>query len=85
MTTFKMNDSYEVVCWGERTRYGFRHLAVLMKDGEEVCRDKVCYYNRTWERYTFETVLSNVIFKAHKQKILSDELYEQFINKIKNF
>lgn len=39
-------------CWSESTRYGFRHIAQM-----GAYEFKCCYYNRTWERFTFESVL----------------------------
>lgn len=61
MRIFNLNNEYNVVCNWENTRYGFRHLAVLHKNGFEVARAKVCYYNRTWECYEFESVLLRII------------------------
>ena len=57
MEIFKVNKRIDAVCNSERTRYGFRHLATLHIDGQEIAKAKRCYYNRTWERYKFESVL----------------------------
>lgn len=73
MRLFKITDKIEVVCESERTRYGFRHLSTLMINGIEREKDKACYYNRTWERYEFQSVLSGVIRKAFEKKIISKE------------
>lgn len=72
MRIFKITPKIEVVCRSEKTRYGFRHLATLMIDGREVENDKACYYNRTWERFEFQSVIIGVVNKAHKNKIISD-------------
>ena len=61
MKSFKLSDEYEVVCVSEGTRYGFRHLATLLKNGNEIDKAKICYYNRTWERYEFESVMKKII------------------------
>lgn len=61
MRIFNLNNVYNVVCNSEPTRYGFRHLAVLHKNGFEISRAKCCYYNRTWESYEFESVLEKII------------------------
>lgn len=61
MRIFNLNKVYNVVCNSEGTRYGFRHLAVLHKNGFEIARAKTCYYNRTWERFEFESVLIKVV------------------------
>ena len=64
MKIFKINENIEVVCKSEKTRYGFRHLATLLKNGIEETNAKCCYYNRTWESYEFQSVLINVINKS---------------------
>jgi hypothetical protein len=64
MQLFKINKYLTAVCTSESTRYGFRHLATLLICGCERATAKVCYYNRTWERYQFETVLEGLLAKA---------------------
>jgi len=61
MRMFKLNDVYSVVCNSESTRNGFRHIAVLMKNGYEIGKAKCSYINRTWESYDFETVILKLI------------------------
>lgn len=73
MRTFKITEDIEVVCESQRTRSGFRHLATLLINGIEREKDKACYLNRTWERYQFQTVLSGVVSKAFRNKIISEE------------
>lgn len=63
MREFRLNDEYTVVCESQNTRTGFRHVAILLRNGEELDRTKVCYQNRTWERFTFESVLNKIISK----------------------
>ena len=79
---FKITKEIEVVCKSEKTRSGFRHLATLFKDGQEVQDGKCTYLNRTWEKYEFQSVLYNVVEKAVKNKLLSEEeekLCKEFI------
>ena len=61
MDSFHLSKNCNVSCRSEKTRYGFRHLAVLYKNGFSVARSKACYYNRTWESYTFQSVVHSVI------------------------
>ena len=61
MRIFNLDNVYNVVCNGERTKYGFRHLATLHKNGFEISKAKACYYNRTWECFEYESVLNKVI------------------------
>jgi hypothetical protein len=70
MKIFKITKDIEVVCESQNTRYGFRHLATLMRDGKEQETAKCCYYNRTWEKYEYQSVLFELV---RKSKSLSDE------------
>lgn len=79
--TFHLSEEYQVICWWENTRYGFRHLAVLQKNGCEVARSKACYHNRTWEAYTYQSVLISVI-EAYFDG-LEKEQYLKFANEYK--
>lgn len=50
-------------CYSQGTSYGFRHIAFkglqLQPQGNKP-DSKVIYYNRTWERYPYETVLKEI-------------------------
>jgi len=81
MKMFKLDDVYYVACRSESTRYGFRHLAILLKNGYEIAKAKCCYYNRTWEKFEFESVLHRVIdkfFSDEQVKIYKDKLNQEF-------
>jgi len=73
MRIFKITKDIEVVCRSESTRSGFRHLATLLRDGVEQQDGKCCYLNRTWERYEFQSVLNEVVRKALKNKLISEQ------------
>jgi hypothetical protein len=64
MKTFKLNDHMKIVCDCVKTRYGFRHDAKLYEDGRLIDKAKVCYYNRTWESFEYETVLDSLLRKS---------------------
>ena len=67
---FHVNDKMTISCHAESTRYGFRHLAHLMVNGCSTGDSaKACYYNRTWERFEFQSVIRELAEKAH----VSDE------------
>jgi len=72
MRSFKITDELEIVCRSESTRYGFRHLGTMLRNGSEIQEGKCTYQNRTWERYEFQSVLYDVVRKAHKNKLISD-------------
>ncbi len=62
MTTFDLKCGYQIQCRSERTRYGFRHLAKVIDTHYNVAGEaKVCYYNRTWESFTFESVIRRAL------------------------
>jgi hypothetical protein len=64
MNSFTLSKEYTISARSEKTRYGFRHIAVLYRNGCDVARSKCCYYNRTWESYTFQSVIHQLI-NAH--------------------
>ena len=64
MRSFRINEKIEIVCESEKTRNGFRHLATLLFNGREEDSTKVCYLNRTWERFEFQTVAKKLIEKS---------------------
>lgn len=80
MKTFKINDTYYIEAEYKKTRSAFKHTATLYKASsgigeeyiptEEIESVKICYQNRTWERYEFEDVLHKLLDKA---KITTEE------------
>lgn len=82
MKSFKITEHLEVVCESQSTRSGFRHLAYMLRDGNEIATGKCCYLNRTWESYQFQSVLFEVVRKAVKGKVISEDeekLCDKFI------
>ena len=61
MKIFNLDKRFSVVCDSVGTRNGFKHTGVLCSNGTEVYKTKVCYLNRTWESFEFETILLKVI------------------------
>lgn len=61
MQIFKINEKISIVCEWKKTRTAFKHTATLMIDGLMQDETKICYCNRTWERYEFESVLRKMI------------------------
>jgi hypothetical protein len=66
MQAFKLNDEYTVVCVWKDRRGGFKHVATLLRNGSEVDNTKICYINRTWERFPYASVLYKLIDKCFK-------------------
>lgn len=63
MKTFRINKEYQINCYYEKTRSGFKHVAKLIQTTfyNPVCETKVCYLNRTWESFEFETVIEKLL------------------------
>jgi len=61
MREFKINKDLSIKCEWKKTRSAFKHEAVLLRNGEQVDQVKICYLNRTWERYEFQSVLQKMI------------------------
>lgn len=64
MKTFKITKHLQAVCESQNTRYGFRHIANLLRDGYEIGSAKCCYYNRTWESFEYQSVLEQLQKRA---------------------
>ena len=75
MRIFKLNEKISIVCESEGTRYGFRHLANLFVGENDVDKAKCCYYNRTWERFQFESVVLSLVSKTTR---LTDQEKAEF-------
>lgn len=61
MKIFNLNNVYSIVCNWKNTRTGFKHTGNLCKNGLSVYETKICYLNRTWERFEYESILKKVI------------------------
>lgn len=81
MRIFELAETYRIVCDWKKTRNGFKHTASLFKNGLSIYDTKVCYLNRTWERFEYESVLLRVvdIFIAQCDKQKYKEVIKNFI------
>lgn len=79
MKIFKLNSTYSIVCDSIGNRSGFKHEATLTRNGEQIDSTKVQYYNRTWERYEFQTVICNLLVVTTE---LTDKEKRRFKNKV---
>lgn len=46
--------------WSTSRAWG--HYGYLMRDGELVAKSKIRYYNRTWERYPYQSAMRSAIY-----------------------
>jgi len=68
MRIFNLDKQYNIVCNSVNTRSGFKHVATLHRNGYSIANAKKCYINRTWERFTYESVLIKMINNYFKDK-----------------
>ena len=59
--TFNLDKNISIDCHTYKTRYSWGHKAELLIDGRIVSYKKITYYNRTWEAYTYQTILENIV------------------------
>ena len=77
MNLLRLDPEYTVTTYSESTRNGFRHVAILFRNGYEVNKATANYLNRTWESYDFQTVLHKLLdksFDKDKAKVLKEDL-----------
>ena len=66
----------EFVNQSRGTRTGFAHDTTVFINGYEYGEPTCIYYNRTWERYTYQTVMRKAIYAL--QERLTNRLREEF-------
>lgn len=67
----------EFRCHTTDTRNGFCHTAHYVGDDYSLTDTKASYYNRTWERFDYESVLKRAIDKLPTD--VRQEVYDQLI------
>lgn len=65
-------------CYTTDTRSGFCHTAHLMGWKYDITDTKTSYYNRTWERFEYESVLKRAIDKLPAD--IQQPVYDQIID-----
>ena len=64
--TFKLSKDLAIECHTYETRYSWGHKATAYYEGREVAYSKIRYYNRTWEAYTYQSIVHNIISELPK-------------------
>ena len=82
------NQEYIFTCYSQSTSYGFRHIATTGYNNTTTCKyikndiiAKSCYYNRTWERFKYETVLRKAINNLEVTEDIKQKLKAILIDK----
>jgi len=78
MKIFKINERASIVCESKKTRIAFKHEAVLLVNGMESDRTKICYQNRTWETFEYESAIIKLLDKTN---YLNQEERKAFMDK----
>ena len=80
--------NFTFTCYGQSTSYGFRHICCLGFSNTDVAKyvkddiiAKATYYNRTWERFKYETVLRKGIENLDEPQEIIDKLKAILIDK----
>ena len=80
--TFPLKNGYEIIAHWEKTRNGFRHIVVLMKDGDEVDRAKATYLNRTWERFDYESAIHKLL--GQNPELMNEQQRKDYLDALSN-
>ena len=75
MKIFNLTNGDVIVCNNANTRNGFKHVATLLRKGSEIYETKICYLNRTWERFEYESVINKLL-----EDFFGDELKNPTLN-----
>lgn len=77
-----------IECWtGDSGRVGFQHRGVvfLNSDWLHVYKHKfykVQYYNRTWEKYRYQSLVKHVLRNLLKDKTITQEEYNKYLKEV---
>lgn len=82
--TFRLSECITIDCETYETRYSWGHKAYLLIDGQQEAYTKYVYYNRTWESYTYQSILGGIVEKACTMKLISKEDKAKYQAIIKN-
>ena len=82
------NKIYNFTCFSQDTSYGFRHvcyneLIAYPYSGLKPIA-KCSYYNRTWEQWTYQSVLRQAIENMYKKKDIDEGTYNYLIDSLIN-
>ena len=75
MKIFNITNNIKIICDSVITKNGFKHIATLFINNNEngfkqimkIDKTKICYLNRTWESYQYESVFNKLLNIADKK------------------
>jgi len=82
MKYFTITPTLDIACEWKKTSTAFKHTATIVRNGSEHGTSvKICYQNRTWERYEFESVLEKLLATAKDLTNIEKTLFQEKITK----
>lgn len=66
----------------ENTRNGFKHISEMFIDGENVSKGTRQYYNRTWEKYQYQSAMKTAVYNSINENRKSIEYSYRLENSI---
>jgi hypothetical protein len=81
--TFKLDRNVTIECNSYVTRYSWGHEAELYINGHMESCKKITYYNRTWESYTYQTILRNIV-EGVSNKLIDKKRKLEYVAIIQN-
>jgi len=82
MKIFELDKKYSVVCDTKENKTGFKHMADLCRFGQSIGNISKQYYNRTWESFTYETILL-LIIDCYFDNETEKQKYKNIIKKMR--
>lgn len=79
-------NEYEFVCEYWETSQAWGHKVTMLKNGVEYQTNRVRYYNRTWEMWTYQTAICGAIYKEieeREKRLINDYKYNNGIKRLK--
>ena len=75
MKAFRLHNGFQAVCEWKKTRLAFKHEATVIDQyGNAVYRTKICYQNRTWESFDYQSVAHKAINGYFKDQEAEDNI-----------
>ena len=85
MQLFKVNEHLSISGEVYSNSKAWGHEVRAFWNGQEVAKNRVRYYNRTWERYQFETAFQGLMNQLDKESYVPWSDRVEFAKYIKNY
>lgn len=85
VATYSNKVSITLRLYAKDTRNGFKHegyVSIIDNDKSDYVESKICYLNRTWESYRYQSLIHKLMRKCDK---IDSKRIENFIKKIDDY